>query len=125
MTGNSNLIGNDFFKDFIFVMDWQNNKIYMKRIKNNPPALESFGFGYRFVDAKPVVTFVFKENEFPLQVDDSIVSINDVDLSHLNAESACHYMINRVEKDYKTIEVKVKRNDIIQTFKIDKKVYLK
>lgn len=125
MTGNSRLIGNDFFKDFIFIMDWQNKKIYMKKIKNNPPTLESFGFGYRFVDAKPVVAFVFKDQGSPLETGDSILSINDVDLDHLDKESACHYMINRVEKDYKTIGIKIKRAGKIIDFRLDKKEYLK
>ncbi|AZA54701.1 retropepsin-like aspartic protease [Chryseobacterium sp. G0201] len=125
MTGSSSLIGNEFFKDFIFIMDWKNNKIYMKRIKNNPPKLESFGFGYRFVDAKPLVAFVFKENGLPIHIGDSILSINTVDLDHLNEESACNYMINRVEKDYKTIEIKVKRDGKILDFKLDKSEYLK
>ncbi|MFP3590533.1 aspartyl protease family protein [Chryseobacterium sp. SIMBA_038] len=125
MTGSTSLIGNEFFKDFIFIMDWKNNKIYMKRIKNNPPKLESFGFGYRFIDAKPVVVFVFKDSGSPVQIGDSILSINTIDLDHLNKESACNYMINRVEKDYKTIEVKVKRDGKILDFKLDKNEYLK
>lgn len=124
MTGNSRLIGNDFFKDFTFVMDWQNKKIYMKKIKNNPPTLESFGFGYRFIDAKPVVAFVFKEKGTYLEIGDSILSINDVDLEHLNNESACHYMMNRVEKDYKTIGIRIKRAGKVMDLRLDKKEYL-
>ncbi|ASK28954.1 hypothetical protein CEY12_02010 [Chryseobacterium sp. T16E-39] len=124
MTGNSRLIGNDFFKDFKFVMDWQNKKIYMKKILNNPPKLESFGFGYRFIDAKPVVAFVFKEGGTPLEIGDSILSINDVDLDHLDKESACHYMMNRVEKDYKTIGIKIKRAEKVMDLRLDKKEFL-
>ncbi|WP_261512001.1 retropepsin-like aspartic protease [Chryseobacterium paludis] len=124
MTGNSRLIGNDFFKDFTFIMDWQNKKIYMKKIKNNPPTLESFGFGYRFIDAKPVVAFVFKERDSPLEIGDSILSINDVDLDHLNQESACHYMMNRVERDYKTIGIRIKRAGKVMDLRLDKKEYL-
>lgn len=124
MTGNSRLIGNDFFKDFTFIMDWQNKKIYMKKIKNNPPTLESFGFGYRFIDAKPVVAFVFKERGSPLEIGDSILSINDVDLDHLNQESACHYMMNRVERDYKTIGIRIKRAGKVMDLRLDKKEYL-
>jgi hypothetical protein len=124
-TGNSNLIGNDFFKNFVFIMDWTNNKVYMKRIKNDTPKLESFGFGYRFVDSKPVVAFVFEDENFPLKVGDSIISINDVELDNLNEEGACHYFTNRVEKDFSTIEVKVKRDGSILDFRMNKKEYLK
>ncbi|MDC8103648.1 retroviral-like aspartic protease family protein [Chryseobacterium sp. B21-037] len=125
MTGNSRLIGNDFFKDFAFIMDWQNKKIYMKKIKNDPPTLESFGFGYRFIDAKPVVAFIFKGESSSLEIGDSILSINDVDLDHLNKESACHYMMNRVERDYKTIGIRVKRAGNIMDLRVDKKEFLK
>ncbi|ASW73869.1 hypothetical protein IQ37_17730 [Chryseobacterium piperi] len=125
MTGSSNLIGNTFLKNHQFVMDWQNKKIYMKRLSNDPSKLESFGFGYRFINAKPMVAFVFKGGSLPLEIGDSIISINDVDLDHLNNKSACHYMVNRVEREYKTIEVKVKRAGNIMAFRLDKNEYLK
>ena len=124
-TGNSNLIGNDFFKNFIFILDWANSKVYMKRIKNDPPKLESFGFGYRFIDNKPVVALVFQENNFPVKIDDSIISINNVNLDNLNTESACHYLVNRVEQDATTIDIKLKRNGSILDVKLDKREYLK
>lgn len=123
-TGSSDLIGNEFFKDFIFILDWKNSRIYMKRVKTNPVKLESFGFSYRFIDAKPVVAFVFKDENFPLKIGDSIISINNVDLDHLDKDSACHYMLNRIEKDQKTIDIKVKRDGKILDFKLDKKAYL-
>lgn len=122
-TGSSNLIGNDFFKDFSFVFDWKNNKIYMKRIKNTPVKLESFGFSYRFVDAKPVVAFVFQEENFPLKIGDSIISINDINLDNLNQDTACHYFMNRIEKDLRAIDIKIKRDGKILDFKLNKKEY--
>ncbi|MCS3529264.1 aspartyl protease family protein [Chryseobacterium sp. JUb7] len=123
-TGSSNLIGNDFFKNFVFVLDWTNNRVYMKNSKKETPKLESFGFGYRFVDARPVVAFVFQEENFPLKIGDSIISINNVDLDHLDKDSACHYFINRVEKDQNTIDVKIKRDGKILDVKLNKKEYL-
>ncbi|MDH6253519.1 putative aspartyl protease [Chryseobacterium sp. H1D6B] len=125
MTGNSNLIGNEFLKDFTFILDWKNNKIYLKRIKNDPPKLESFGFGYRFIDAKPVVVFVFEDKDLPIKIGDSILSIDAVDLDHLNEESACSYFINRVEKDKDVIDIKIKRDGAVLDFKLNKKEYLK
>lgn len=123
-TGSSDLIGNDFFKNFVFVMDWKNDKVYMKPIKDPYAKLESFGFGYRFVNNKPVVAFVFREENFPLKTGDSIISINDVKLDDLNQESACHYFMNRVEKDARSITVKVNRDGSILDFILDKKEYL-
>ncbi|MCS3869648.1 putative aspartyl protease [Chryseobacterium ginsenosidimutans] len=123
-TGKSNLIGNEFFKDFTFIFDWKNSKIYMKRIKTTSVKLESFGFSYRFIDTKPMVAFVFQQENFPLKIGDSIISINNVNLDQLDQDSACHYFTNRVEKDQKTIDVKIKRDGKILDFKLEKKEYL-
>lgn len=125
MTGNSNIIGNEFFQNFIFVMDWKNNKIYMKGIKDPSAKMESFGFGYRFIEGNAEVSYIFKEDNLPVQIGDSIVSINNVTLENLDKETACHYFINRVEKDSETIDMKIKRNGKILDVKLTKKEYLK
>ncbi len=124
-TGNKNLLGNEFLRDFSFILDWKNNKIYLKRFRNNPARLESFGFSYRFVDQKPVVAFVFQQDHFPLKIGDSIISINNVVLDQLNKEEACYYFMNRVERDQKNITVKIKRDGKILDFNLDRKEYLK
>lgn len=123
-TSTSDRMGNEFLRDFSFIFDWKNNRIYMKRIKNNPPKLDSFGFTYRFIDQKPVVAFIFQQQDFPLKIGDSIISINDVVLDNLDQKKACYYFINRVEKDQKTITVKIRRDGKILDFKLDKKEYL-
>jgi len=123
-TGTSSLMGNEFLRDFAFIMDWKNNAIYLKQIRSNPPKLESFGFTYRFVDQKPVVAFVFQQDHFPLKIGDSIISINNVMLDHLDGEAACYYFMNRVERDQTTILVKVTRDGKTLDFKLDRKVYL-
>ncbi|SDH88052.1 Aspartyl protease [Chryseobacterium taeanense] len=124
-TGKTDLIGNEFFKDFIFVLDWKNSRIYMKRIATSPSSLESFGFSYRFINGNGMVTFVFGEENFPLKIGDAIVSINNEHLENLDRDTACHYFINRMEKDQKTITVKVKRNGKILDITLNKKEYLK
>ncbi|RMZ59887.1 hypothetical protein D1632_09795 [Chryseobacterium nematophagum] len=123
-TGNSSLIGNDFFKNYRFILDWEHSKIYMKQIQEKYNEMESFGFGYRFIDTKPVVTYVFQEEKIPLKIGDSIVSINNVDLDHLDKESSCYYFINRVERNNKIIDVVVRRDSKIISFKLEKKLYL-
>ncbi|GAB0156566.1 aspartyl protease family protein [Chryseobacterium sp. Alg-005] len=125
MTGSSDIIGNEFFQNFSFIMDWKNKKIYMKRIKDMDAKIESFGFGYRFIEGKAEISYVFKEDNFPVQIGDSIISINNVKLDNLDKESSCHYFINRVEKEAKTIDMKVKRDGNILDIKLDKKEYLK
>ncbi|MGG5207369.1 retropepsin-like aspartic protease [Chryseobacterium sp. MIQD13] len=123
-TGNASLIGNDFFKNFIFILDWSGNKIYMKRIRNEPAKLESFGFGYRFIDARPTVAFVFREENFPLKVGDSIISINDINLDGLDKDGACHYFLNRVENGKNAINLKIKRDGKEMQVKLEKKEFL-
>ncbi|MFC3157430.1 Aspartyl protease [Chryseobacterium arachidis] len=123
-TSISDLLGNEFLKDFSFIFDWKNNKIYLKPIKINPPKLESFGFTYRFIDRKPVVAFVFQQQDFPLKIGDSIISINEIMLDNLDDDSVCHYSINRIEKNLKAITIKIKRDGKILDFKMEKKEYL-
>jgi len=123
-TGNASLVGNDFFKNFVFILDWSGNKIYMKQIKNEPAKLESFGFGYRFIDSKPTVAFVFQEENYPLRVGDTIISINNVNLNNLDKDGACHYFINRVENGQKTIDLKIRREGKEMQVRLEKKEFL-
>ena len=124
MTGSSSLLGNEFLKKFKFIIDWQDHKVYLHRIKNSPSKMESFGFAYRFIDLKAKVVLVFPEKDFPIKIDDEIVSINDTSFENLNNESSCEYLLNRVEKNTNSIKVKVKRDDEILDFMVDKKEYL-
>ncbi|WP_346985217.1 aspartyl protease family protein [Chryseobacterium sp. POE27] len=123
-TGKTDLIGNEFFKDFIFILDWKNNRIYMKRIITSPSTLESFGFSYRFVNGNAMVTFIFEDENFPLKIGDAILSIDGIKLENLDKDTACHYFINRVEKDQNTLNLKIKRGGETFEVKLDKKVYL-
>lgn len=123
-TGSTSLIGNDFFKNFMFILDWSGNRIYMKQIRNEPAKLESFGFGYRFLDAKPIVAFVFQEEGFPLKIGDVILSINNVNLEHLDKDGACHYFLNRIENGQNIINVKIRRDGKEMDVKLEKKEFL-
>lgn len=123
-TGTADLIGNEFLRDFSYIMDWKNNKIYLKRLRPNSPKLESFGFTYRFVDLKPVVAFIFQQDNFPLKIGDSIISINGVMLDQLDQEAACYYFINRIERDQQNILVKIKRDGKIMDFRLQRKAFL-
>ncbi|SMP32578.1 aspartyl protease family protein [Chryseobacterium profundimaris] len=124
-TAKSGLIGNDFLKDFAFILDWKNNRIYLKRIAESPSILESFGFSYRFVNGNAMVTFVFEEENFPLKIGDAILSINGVSLHNLDKDKVCYYSLNRVEKDFATLKLQVKRGGKIMEIPMNKKVYLK
>ncbi|REC44099.1 retropepsin-like aspartic protease [Chryseobacterium pennipullorum] len=125
VTGNSSLVGNDFLKNFVFVLDWEGHTIYMKQIKESSHKLESFGFGYRFIDSKPTVAYIYQDENFPLKVGDSIISINNVDLDHLDKEGACHYFLNRIEKDADEIDLKIRRDGTVMNVNLKKKIYIK
>lgn len=124
MTGNSSLVGNEFLKKFKFIIDWENNKVYLHRIKSSPAKMESFGFAYRFIDFKAKVVLVFQGNDIPVKIDDEILSINDTSFENLNQESSCQYLLNRVEKSTDSITVKVKRDGKVLDFTVLKKEYL-
>ncbi|MCJ8154363.1 aspartyl protease family protein [Chryseobacterium sp. SSA4.19] len=123
-TSISDLLGNEFLKNYSFILDWKNNKIYLKPINTERPKLESFGFSYRFIDAKPMVTFVFHNKGLPIKIGDAIISINSTNLENLNNDSVCYYTINRIEKDQKTIDMRIKRDGQILDFKLERKEYL-
>ncbi|UFH32389.1 aspartyl protease family protein [Chryseobacterium sp. C-71] len=123
-TGNSSLLGNEFLKKFKFIIDWENNKIYLHRIIDTPSKMQSFGFAYRFVNLKAKVVLVFRQKDFPIQIDDEILSINETSFENLNEISSCEYLLNRVEKNTNSIKVKVKRDGKILDFTLDKKDYL-
>ncbi|WP_263603210.1 retropepsin-like aspartic protease [Chryseobacterium sp. PET-29] len=124
-SGKTDLIGNEFFKDFTFILDWKNSKIYMKRIAKSPSTLESFGFSYRFVNGNAMVTFVFEEDNFPLKIGDAILSMNGISFQNLDKEKSCYYFINRVEKDLDRLKLQIKRGGKIIDIQMNKKVYLK
>jgi len=125
VTGSTSLLGNEFLKKFSYILDWKNSKIYLHQIKEDEPKLESFGFGYRFIDNKAKVVLLFNDKDFPLKFDDEILSINDISLENLTNEMVCTYMLNRIEKDSDTVNIKVKREGKVLNFVIAKKEYLK
>lgn len=124
MTGSSNLLGNEFLKNFTFIIDWQSNVIYLHRLKTVIPKLESFGFSYRFIDFKAKVVLIFQDSGIPLKIGDEILSINNVSFENLDQATSCQYLLNRVESNADSLQVKVKREGEILDFMIEKKDYL-
>src|SRR5690606_37369334 len=54
-TGKSNLIGNRFLENFIYVLDWKENRILLQQVNDLPKNISNFGFNYRFVNNKAEV----------------------------------------------------------------------
>ena len=67
---------------------------------------------------------MFQEEGFPLKIGDAILSINNVNLDHLDKEGACHYFLNRIESGQNMINVKIRRDGKEMDVKLEKKEFL-
>ena len=124
-TGQSSLIGNSFLKNYTFILDWENRKVYLKEVKKPKKDFNSYGFGIRYINNIATVSSVYKIENNPIQLNDILLQINDINLENLDTETACKYYIEKLEKDADFINVTLKRNDSILQYKIDKKTYFK
>ena len=120
-SGKADVLGSEFLKDYEFIMDWKNEKIYLKKLQEAKIDYTFFGFGYRFIDNKTKVILVFKDKNIPLELGDEIISINDVNVENLSPENICQYYFNRIENQNPTTKLKVKRNQQIFEFEIERK----
>lgn len=122
-TGDLNLIGNKFLKDYEFILDWNKNNLYLKPIQQSETGYKSFGFSYRFIENKAVISSIIKEKNIPLEMYDEILSINGVSLENLDNEQSCNYYLNSVEKNLSKITVVIKRGEAIKTSDVEKITY--
>ncbi len=113
---DGNLIGNDFMNKHEMVMDWENKSIYLKKLKDYENVVDStFGFGRRIRDNKVVISNLYKEVKTPLQLNDQILEMNDMDFSEITDENSCSVFkgfFNPIESD--SIRMVYKRNDSIK-----------
>ncbi len=124
--GASTLIGNEFLKNYVFVIDWTASKIYFKKNSTvEPPESDGFGFTYLFVDGKSEVMSKVENKNIPLQLGDQILAINDTDFTKIESSEFCKYFLNRIEKDETEINVTVRRADEILKFNLTKQEFIK
>ncbi|QBQ40189.1 hypothetical protein E2P86_03105 [Sphingobacterium psychroaquaticum] len=125
-TGASNLIGNKFLKNFVFILDWWGNKVYLDAIGTDlRPSLKTYGFSYRFYENHPIISSVVENSDSPLQIGDIILQINNRSFENLNEEASCKYMLHRIENDTDSIHIKVKRNNEVSNFVLHRQEYFK
>lgn len=124
-TGKSNLVGNRFLENFIYVLDWKENRILLKQISDLPKHISHFGFNYRFINNQAEVVQLFKEADNPLKLGDIILSMNDIDLRNLDADSSCELFLNHSIGDLDTLNVEVKRQEEILKYTLTKKKIFK
>lgn len=123
-TGESTLIGNKFLKDYIFLIDWKTNKIYLKKIVTSEKQIKGFGFSYLFSNGKALVVSIIEDKNIPLNLGDEIVRIDDFDFTLIKSEDMCKYYLNKVEKDKEMIDITIKRDNSLQNFKLKKNTFL-
>jgi len=116
------LLGSEFLMDFVFILDWENQKIQLQKNENTKfkNKLRSFGFGALFVGDKLKVLKTVEEAQIPLQIGDEILSINN----HV-FENICDYFLDNKEKELDEIEVKIKRGNDTLNFSLQKQIFLK
>lgn len=121
-TGNSNLIGNTFFENYQFLIDWRNRKVYFKEIKNQPKknVFRTYGFSYRFLDKKATVVLIEERDNFPLEIGDEIISINNVDFVNLSDSEICNLYLNFNTDEFNSLNIKIKRDAEYHTFTLNK-----
>ena len=125
-SGASTLIGNEFLKSYVFVIDWTTNKIHFK--KNSTVEIlrsDGFGFTYLFVDGKAEVMSKVENKDIPIELGDQILAINDTDFTKIESNEFCKYFLNRVEKEKTEINVTVKRAEEILKFNLTKQQFIK
>lgn len=125
-SGNSALIGNNFLKDFRFLIDWNKHMIYFKKNEDTKEKeISGFGIKYLFNDGKAIVVSKIENTTIPVNLGDQIIKINEVNFTNLTQNEICEFLINRVEKGQKKIKVSVKRNDKVLQFELNRVLFLK
>lgn len=120
-TGKSTLLGNEFLKEFVFVMDWKSNKIYFKRVQDKKEPVKSFGFGNRYINDKLEVTAVINKENNPIQIGDIILKINGKSFENLTYDEQCENYLNRIDKEVDVLDLTIKRGNSIHNFTLEKK----
>lgn len=125
-SGASTLIGNEFLKNYVFVIDWTTKKIYFKKnSKIETPKSEGFGFTYLFVNGKAEVISKAENKNVPIELGDQILAINDTDFTNIQSSEICDYFLNKIEKNETEITVVVKRAEEILKFNLTKQQFIK
>lgn len=119
--GNGAFMGSEFLADYIYLMNWEDQVIYLK--KNKKPTqnlkIESFGYGSLFVNGKLQVVKIIEEANSPLKIGDEIQSINN----HVYTD-VCAYVLDNQERELDEIELQIKRGKKVLNFTLYKEEFL-
>lgn len=126
---HSDNIGNKYFENYNVVLDWKNEKIYMKELQNyQHDFLIDFGFGIDWQDNGIYIGSIYTNSDATnnLQIGDKILKINNQEFTNLSNDTICTTFKNN-DWDYEkqdSIIITVMRNDKTHEFKLNKKQLL-
>lgn len=127
-------VGNKFFENFIFTMDWKNKKIVLIPATDSiiPDQLDSFGFSYSYrEDKKSLYISEIYENSPAyhsiLQIGDIIVGFNKKNMRHLEFSEYCDLIFhktNELFENQNNIVLEIERENKILHIELYKKEWL-
>lgn len=124
-------IGNEIFKFYTIIFDWQAKKMYFKRNdrKQKPNEVNSFGFSFMKIKNTIQIVRLIKDSEaekLGMKIGDELISINDTKMQELSEEQLCDYLFFGFKKFSigDTIHVKIKRNNEELNFKLTRENFL-
>ena len=117
----SALKGNDYLEHFSFILDWKNNKVYLKELEKPQPLLR-FPFSARYIRSQYVVTSIYKTENQLLKLNDVIISINGQKIVDLSQKELCDLILNYKSE---TIKIEILRNNQILPFEFSRENYFR
>lgn len=127
---SSNLIGFKFLSNYIVILDWTANTIYLKEVVKSPyNSIQTFGFGVSIKNNKLIVGSIFNNSESSnkLKIGDEIIALNGESYLDLSESSLCDLYISGPLKfdNLNYVEVKIKRGNDIMDINLEKQLLLK
>lgn len=125
--GKSNLIGNQFLKHFVFLIDWVDKNIYLKKVmelENKP--FTGFGFNYLIIDGKYKVSYICTDYQTELKIGDEIISLDEENFTHFNFDALCERIFykERLLPENAILDITVVRNADTLSYELQRRVYI-
>lgn len=124
-------IGNEIFKYYTIVFDWQTKKMFFKRnnLKQKANVLHSFGFSFMKIQNTIQIVGLIKHSaaeKLGMKIGDELISINETKMHDLTDEQLCDYLFFGFKKFKlgETIDIKIKRNNEELNFELIRENFL-
>ena len=124
-------VGNKFFENYIFTMDWENKKILLSPMPDPViiESLSSFGFSVSYHEDKKYlyISEIYKNSpayHSKLQVGDIIIELNKKKMRHLELQEYCHWLLhkeNELLENANSIYLEIERENKILSISLQKK----